>query len=83
MAPKRFFNDYEALNTDGITFCREIGQAVKPVIQKYIDDGFSLRDIQLVLADEALSIMAGHIIMNGINKKKAERLAQMNEGNNE
>lgn len=55
---QRLFNETESESWTGEAqeFSREISKAIKPVVEKYVNKGYSLRDIQYIIQNDAASI---------------------------
>lgn len=46
---KSLFNEKEDWTEESRKLDRELGEALKPIIQKWVDLGYSVRDIQLAV----------------------------------
>jgi hypothetical protein len=61
---KRLFNEKEEWTDESRQFDIEIAEAVQPVIKKWIDSGYSKRDIQLAVCFTSWE----EVLIAGMNK---------------
>lgn len=56
------YDENDRLNDDGREFSRQVGYDLELLIEKWHKVGYSLRDMQLAIADEASIIILSKII---------------------
>jgi hypothetical protein len=74
MEKKKLFNEYEAMNDDGLRLSDEILKAIEPIARKYEHEGYLLRDMQVIIVGVASYMMSEHILMSAIGKRCIERI---------
>ena len=51
---KHLFNDKDEWTEESRNLDREVGEALRPIIKKWLDAGYSIRDIQLSVMFSAM-----------------------------
>lgn len=69
---KHLYNEYESMNDDGNKLCDESIKLLKQLIENYINDGYSIREIQSIIINELSVFCSEKIIINAIKKKREE-----------
>ena len=70
---KTLFNEYEAPNTEGQDFNREVTAAIRPIIEKYFSAGYSSRDIESQIISEVTCITAELRLTKAIKLRDIKR----------
>jgi len=72
------FNEYEATNEAGQRLGREFAYAIEPIIRRWQQAGYSLRDIKAVMDSELDGFICEEILRAAMTKSKASRV-QLNK----
>lgn len=77
---KRLFNDNggETLTPDGHIWRGRVAAVLRPLINKAVNEGVSIRDLTAVVVDEITVVAAENLIRGGI-KERAEFSAAIKE----
>lgn len=67
---KRLFNEYEAHTGAGNCFEREIEEAIRPIVDEYMVNGFDSRDMCNVLIMTVTQIMAERALVRATERRK-------------
>lgn len=70
---KRLFHKNEAVNIEGSNFDKQIRNAVKPIIESWLDLGFSRRDIENLMVSAVLLEMVFISVNKGLHKKMLKK----------
>lgn len=70
---KRLFNEYEAHTGAGNCFESEIEEAIRPIVDEYMVNGFDSRDMCNVLIMTVTQIMAERGLVRATERRKANR----------
>lgn len=68
---KRLFNEYEAASSEAQVIEAKFRQAIEPIINEAVEQGFELRDISNVLSGELLLVIAEKVLIRAMQKRKA------------
>ena len=66
---KSLFNEYEAYSVDGSLLDNEVHRLIKPIFIKWMEQGFSARDIENIINDNTGIISAERRILKAIQMK--------------
>jgi hypothetical protein len=78
MYKKLYREDYESLNDQGVQFDFEIHEAITPIIERWIKDGYSTLDLESVMMSTIDCLMAAERVTRAISLKRKRRLEEQN-----
>jgi len=73
MIYKRFFTEDDQHTQDSNDFCRDIHKALDPVIQEWIEKGFSPRDMMYLINSAGFMVCSHKMIKDRLEHRKHER----------
>lgn len=73
MTVKRLFDDNDMYNDDSREFCAEVQDVLKPLISRWVEKGFSTRDIAFIIQEDVSSFCMEERIRMTVEKRKKER----------
>ena len=71
----RLYNEWEAENEYGSGFSSRIHEAIRPILQKYINDGADGRDMIASLSMTVTQTMAEMVLRRACDRRKTKREA--------
>jgi hypothetical protein len=72
MSDKSLYNEYGGYTVKAIELCNEVHQAMEPILVRYRDEGFSLRETCGVVVGEVVFLCNHLILKAAFAKKKLE-----------
>ena len=73
---KRLYTDeYEVHTDDGNEFCREVEKSLYPIVKKWVDNGYSVREILSSLVMSSTAITSELALKRAMNKRKENKRA--------
>ena len=70
---KSFFNEYEALTEDGLEICKSVSEALHPILKKYQEKGYPVREIESIMIENVIYDSALLILVEATKKRTAKR----------
>ncbi|KKN28309.1 hypothetical protein LCGC14_0855470 [marine sediment metagenome] len=74
MSKKLLFNEkYDSYNEDGNILDSQTCKAIDPIFKKWVEKGYSLRDISHIVLQAVMTLECEHILTRSIKTQKEER----------
>lgn len=70
---RRLFDHNESWTTEATELGREVRAALKPIVQKLVDDGVDSHDIESVVILEAQSLVCELRLRAGVERRKVAK----------
>lgn len=70
----RLFNEHESLTVEGSDLMDRIEVLIEPEIEKMFNEGYSLRDVELVVSSVTKQSISRYILRAGLAARRANRL---------
>lgn len=70
---KSLFNQYEAMNEDGCRLARDFEDVIEPVILRFVNEGYSLREISATCFNTLDAMLCEKLLLKGIRMRQKER----------
>ena len=75
MSKKLLFNEkYDSYNEDGNILDSQTCKAIDPIFKKWVEKGYSLRDISHIVLQAVMTLECEHILTRSIKTQKEERI---------
>ncbi len=66
---KTFFNEYEAYDKNGVELMDDVDAALRTIVDKWLEAGYSCREIGGLILNAVVSLMAEITLRRAMNKR--------------